>query len=149
MSIKKLVIGVSMSLLLAGCGSSRYSGYPGTLSESDTQLGSRYLLGHGVPQSNERAFYYFSQAASDDPLAQNEVAYLYAAGKGTAQNDGMAFKYYQQAANHGLASAQYNLGLLYLHGLGTPPNKEMAIHWFQKSAAHGFEPARLMLAQYR
>ena len=56
-----------------------------------------------------------------------------------------AFEWYQKAANHGLASAQYNLGLFYLHGLGTQPNREMAIQWFKKAAAHGFEPAKLAL----
>ncbi len=142
-----------MCILLAGCGTKRQAGMNDAQAafraESDTDKGVRYLLGRGVQQSDEQAFYYFSKGANDDdPFAENELAYMYAAGKGTARNYALALKWYQQAANHDLASAQYNLGLLYAHGLGTAPNRALARKWFQKAAAHGFEPARDALTRY-
>jgi uncharacterized protein len=150
MSIKQLFLLVGLSLLFAGCASNHQSSpmLTGKGNNSTTAMGVSYLLGRGVPQSNEKAFYYFSQAAnSGDPFAENELAYLYAAGKGTAQDYSKAFYWYQQAANQGLASAQYNLGLMYWYGLGVQAKRETAKEWLQKSAAKGFEPARTMLAQ--
>src|SRR3990167_3894460 len=123
MSIKRLILLMGLSVLFTGCSTGRYAGdmqggYQGT-----SNMGVRYLLGRGVPQDNEKAFYYFKQAANDgDPLAQNELAYLYAAGKGTSRDYAQALIWYQKAADHDLASAQYNLGLMYLYGLGTPSN---------------------------
>ncbi|SRR5579883_15996 len=144
---------VQLCILFAGCSTSHP---PAELSqatnttESNTDLGMRFLAGEGVPQDDERAFYYLSKAArEDDPFAENELGYLYAAGRGVSRDYEKAFYYYQQAAEHGLASAQYNLGLMYARGLGTAPNKALALEWFQKSAEHGFEPAKVALTQYR
>ncbi len=146
MSIKKLILLVGLCALFAGCSTGGY--YASFAGEGNAKLGSRYLLGRGVPQNNKQAFYYFSKAAHDgDPFAQNELAYMYAAGKGTPPNNVQAFKWYQKAAAHGLASAEYNLGLMYLHGIGTKPNKVLAKQWIRKSAALGFEPAVKTLAQ--
>src|SRR3990167_9964166 len=87
MSTRRLLLLVGLSLLFAGCSTGRYGDDSVYRNESSTNLGKRYLLGQGVPQNNEKAFYYFNQAArDDDPFAQNEVAYLYAAGKGTARD---------------------------------------------------------------
>lgn len=149
MSFKKLVLLVGLSMLFVGCSTGRYDNAAyGTKPLTKTQLGVRYLLGRGVKQNDEKAFYYFSQAADeDDAFAQNEVAYLYATGKGTPKNEVKAFEYYQKAAEHGLASAEYNLGLLYLHGIGTQQNKAQALQWIGKSAARGFEPAKIALKQ--
>src|SRR5690349_8946634 len=110
MRLQKCGLVILMGLLLTACVTTRPIDAPGNgKTETDTDRGVRYLLGRGVEQSNEQAFYYFSQAADDDdPVAQNEVAYMYATGKGTAQNYTKALKYYVKAANHGLASAQYN-----------------------------------------
>ncbi|EKD71714.1 MAG: hypothetical protein ACD_46C00114G0003 [uncultured bacterium] len=151
MSLKKLVWLIGLCALITGCATNRQeSSYEKNYASTDsaTDMGMRYLLGRGVPKNNEKAFSYLSEAADNDPFAQNEIAYLYATGKGTKQDYAKAFKYYQKAANHDLASAQYNLGLFYLYGLGTEPNKTLARKWFQKSAAHGFEPAKQALAQY-
>lgn len=153
MSVKKILLLFGLCLLFTGCTTGR--NYNNMVLASDrsyisTNTGVRYLLGRGVPQNYERAFYYFNQGAREgDPLAQNEVAYMYAAGKGTKQDYRQAINWYQQAAKHGLASAEFNLGLMYLNGLGTDANKSIAVKWFEKSAAHGFEPAQQILARYR
>ena len=150
MSFKKLLLIIGLSVLFAGCSTSNYVDAKSSpySDSSPKSMGVRYLLGRGVEQSNEKAFYYFSKAADqDDPFAQNEVAYMYAAGKGTTRNYAKAFSYYRKAADHGLASAQYSLGLMYLRGIGTAPDKTAAMQWFKKSAAHGFEPARMALGK--
>lgn len=148
MSIKKFIFLTLMSMLLAGCATTRSNNdiHPG---ESTTDTGVRYLLGRGVRQNDAQAFYYFNKAANEgDPFAQNEVAYMYAVGKGTQRDYTKALSYYQKAADHGLASAQYNLGLLYLHGMGTQPNPGLANYWFKQAASHGFEPAKQALARF-
>src|SRR3990167_872338 len=148
MGIKIIVLVVSCLVFLAGCQTNPYGGFPYnvTVHKSASELGVMYLLGRGVPQDDEKAFYYFSRAArADDPFAQNELAYLYAAGKGTAKNPELAFYWYQKAANTGLASAEYNLGLMYLSGFGTEKNRALGISWVKKSAAHGFLPAQTAL----
>ncbi|HVE44284.1 MAG TPA: tetratricopeptide repeat protein [Gammaproteobacteria bacterium] len=146
------ILTLSLFVLLTACAPTMDIGgvYGPNRSYTNTQMGVRYLLGRGVKQSDERAFYYFGQGAKGgDAFAQNELAYLYAAGKGTPRNLTAAFGWYQKAADHGLVSAQYSLGLMYLHGWGVAPNKERALFWIKKSAEHGFEPARAMLSQWR
>lgn len=146
MSIKRLIVLIGLCGLFAGCSTGRYDMMRG----SSANMGVRYLLGRGVPQSDSKAFAYFHfHARSDDPFAQNELAYMYAAGKGTTRDYTKALIWYQKAADHGLESAQYNLSLMYLYGLGTPRNNVLAMKWLQKSASHGFEPAVAKLAQIR
>ncbi len=143
------LLALGLIILLTSCSAGKFSSGDSTMNEptSHTDRGVRYLLGQGVQQDNERAFYYFNLAANDnDAFAQNEIAYMYAAGKGTSQDDAKAFYWYQKAADHGLASAQYNLALFYLKGIGTPPNRALAMQWFSKSAAHGFIPAKQALS---
>jgi uncharacterized protein len=145
MSIHKVFLLVGLSMLFVGCSTSKYYD-PQSVALRDNSpknMGVRYLLGRGVQQDDQKAFYYFSKAANQgDALAQNELAYLYASGKGTPPNNVLALKWYQQAADQGLASAQYNLGWMYLHGIGTAPNKALGKQWIKKSADHGFIPAR-------
>jgi len=152
MFIKKVMVLCGVVLLLASCSAGKYGnmGFNGFgQSDNTSDRGMRYLLGQGVEQNNEKAFYYFSKAANEgDPFAENELAYMYAAGKGTKRDYAQALRWYQRAAKHGLASAQYNLGLMYLMGLGTQPNKMLALKWFKTSATHGFEPARRALTRY-
>lgn len=146
MSIKRLIVLVGLCGLFAGCSTGRYNMMGG----SSANEGVRYLMGRGVPQSDAKAFAYFRyKARSDDPFAQNEVAYMYAAGKGTPRDYAKALEWYQKAADHGLESAQYNLSLMYYYGLGTPKDKTMAMQWLQKAAKHGFEPAQARLSQLR
>jgi len=146
--IKKLIIVAGLSVLLSACSTGRFNhSNDYYLHGTPTQMGVRYLLGRGVPQDDQKAFYYFSQA-EDNPFAQNELAYMYATGKGTEQDYQKAFSFYQKAANHGLSSAQYSLGLFYVRGLGTQPSQALAIEWFKKSAAQGFEPAKRALKKY-
>jgi TPR repeat protein len=151
MSIKKLLVLLGLSCLFAGCSTGKYGENAFSFNGSNNKtMGTNYLLGRGVAQDNEKAFYYFSKAANaGDPFSQNEVAYMYAAGKGTERNPQQAVYWYQKAAGQGLASAQYNLGFLYLHGIGTAQDRAKATEWFEKSAKHGFGPAQSMLEKMK
>lgn len=149
MRFRKLIGVMGLAVCLSGCSTTGNLTSENKIPNTTAGLGERYLFGYGVPQSNEKAFAYFSRAAKEgDVFAQNELAYLYASGKGTAQSYPDALHWYRAAAEKGLASAQYNLALMYLHGLGTPVNKTEAMGWLKKSAAHQFEPAVTTLKQY-
>lgn len=148
MSAYKILVFTGLSMLLAACSTNNYlaANSPAYSDNSPRNVGVRHLLGRGVMQDDEKAFYYFNKAANQgDALAQNEVAYLYAAGKGTQRNSEKAFHWYKKAADQGLASAQYSLGLMYLRGVGTAEDKAVALSWFKKSAELGFEPAQFAL----
>lgn len=149
MTVWKKLFVIGVGTVLVGCattGSQSVKDIPNTTAG----MGERYLLGHGVPQNNQKAFTYFEKAANEgDVFAQNEVAYMYAAGKGTHKDSAKALMWYKKAAERGLASAQYNLGLMYMNGIGTVTNKTEAMKWLQKSAKNKFEPALVALGQYR
>lgn len=157
MSIKKVILVIGLCLFSASCSTQRVGllgemsavGNQKVFSNDPYHVGMRYLTGYGAPQSDSKAFYYLSQAASQgNAFAQNEIAYMYAAGKGVSQNDVEALRWYQQAAENNLASAQYNLGLMYLYGIGTELNKAQGLKWLRKSAEHGFAPAEQFLQKY-
>ena len=151
-NIKQVLWVVLLGMLLSGCATvGKHSGSDqAAKQETDSEMGVRYLLGRGVEQSDEKAFHYFKEAASDgDPFADNELAYLYAAGKGTKQNYEKAVFYYQLAAFQNIASAQFNLGLLYMKGLGVSASQVEGMKWIEKSAAHDFEPAKQYLLQHQ
>ena len=143
----------SILCLMTGCSSARYvtmNADPNAVNEDTARTqGIRYLLGRGIPQDDNKAFYYFLQAAKhDDAFSQNEVAYLYATGRGTTRDYHEAITWYQKAAMNGdLPSARYNLGLLYFYGLGTTRNRLLAYQLFNKAAAQGFLPAKQILHQ--
>lgn len=145
MSVQKFILIMGLCVLFAGCSTGRNNNFG---SQSNTQMGVRYLLGRGVPHNDAKALTYFEKAAqAGDAAAANELGYMYAAGKGTPRNYQKSFYWYQRAANKGIASAQYNLGLLYLHGIGHAPDKALAKQWIQKAADAGFEPAKITLAK--
>jgi TPR repeat protein len=148
MTIKRLIAFIGMVFLVSSCSTDKYGNtffgfkQPSTM----TEMGTQYLLGRGVPKDNEKAFYYYTQAAEQgDPMAENELGYMYAAGKGTQRDNQKAFMFYERAAKQGLASAQYSLGQCYMRGIGTKVDKIKAMEWFTLSAQAGFEPAIVML----
>lgn len=146
----KILLTLLFTLFLSACATNNEmaSGSGSTTTLNDEQQGVRYLLGRGVKQNDDKAFYYFKRAAQDEnPFAQNELAYLYFSGRGTTQSYVDAFYWYQKAAEHGLSSAQYNLAVLYDRGVGTDQDKALARQWYQKAAANGFTPAKIALTK--
>ena len=105
-------------------------------------LGRAYDTGQGMPRNEAKALEYYRKAANHgNPMAQNNLASLYASGTGGVQQDqAEARKWLRKAAEQGAALAQDNLGLMLLQANGAE-----AAQWFEKSAAQGFLAAQLHL----
>jgi TPR repeat protein len=111
-----------------------------------------YAVGDGVPQSDQRAFGYFSQIANTHPdeppgTAQARIVanafvalghyYLKGIPDSTVVPDAArAREMFAYAASFfGDADAQYQLGRLYLDGMPSDPHQ--AARWFQLAATKG------------
>lgn len=116
------------------------------------KVGRMYAIGDGVPQSDQRAFDYFTQIANSHPeetpgtaqarmVANAFVAlgHYYLKGIPNSQvvpDVARAREMFGYAASYfGDADAQYQLGRLYLDG--TPSDGHQAARWLQLSAAKG------------
>lgn len=68
----------------------------------------------------------------------DDIALTKEANAALAQKDyNAAFSKFSVLAQHGNASAQFNLGAFYLNGQGVQKDEQQAIEWFEKSAAQG------------
>jgi uncharacterized protein len=54
---------------------------------------------------------------------------MYFGGQGVTQDYAAAVSWYRKAAEHGDASAQYNLGGMYFDGRGVPQDYAAALSW--------------------
>ena len=116
------------------------------------KVGRMYAVGDGVPQSDQRAFGYFSQIANTHPdeppgTAQARIVanafvalghyYLKGIPDSTVVPDAArAREMFAYAASFfGDADAQYQLGRLYLDGMPSDPHQ--AARWFQLAATKG------------
>jgi len=106
---------------------------------SMANLGSAYLLGHGVSQDFTEAVRWLRLAAErGDAMAQDHLGFCYMAGHGVSQNYVEAEKWIRMAAEQGEASARFNLGCLYqLGGHGVPADPLQAFTWWLKAAEQG------------
>jgi uncharacterized protein len=153
MTIKyKICLMGGLCLLLSACSMQTYDGFLSTNRKDNGspsyQRGMHYLLGQGVTQNDQQAFFWIKKAAlAGDPLAENELAYLYAVGKGVELNYPEAVKWYTNAANHGLSSSAYNLSIFYREGLGVEKDPQKAHEWLEIAAKRGFAPAQVALNQ--
>ena len=113
-----------------------------------TQLGTMYRNGDGVPRNNAEALRWYRLAA-DQGLAdaQNRLAVMLSAGHGTAADHNEAARWYRKAADQGHAAAQNNLGRCYERGEGVTGSPVLAAQWFQKSADQGYAPAQYNLGR--
>jgi TPR repeat protein len=69
---------------------------------AQTNIGSLYLNGHGVPQDYDEAFKWFWLAAAQgNPLAYGKLGQMYEAGQGVAQDYIEAYKWYSLADAQG------------------------------------------------
>ena len=67
-----------------------------------------------------------------------EKALVHDANTALAQQDyATAFAKFSTLSEHGVSSAQFNLGAFYLNGQGVQKDELLAFEWFQKSAAQG------------
>lgn len=113
------------------------------------RLGTMHLHGvGGIPPDQQKAFYYFIQAAqADNGLGWEWVAYSHYWGYGTQQNIKKALQFYHKAAQKGSCHSQYMLGYIYGYDIA-PPDFKKAARWFRKAARQGHSDAQLKLGFY-
>lgn len=72
-------------------------------------------------------------------LSESEKnALIHDANTALTQHDyATAFTKFSTLSEHGVASAQFNLGAFYLNGQGVQKDEKIAFEWFRKSAAQG------------
>jgi len=97
-------------------------------------------------EAASRAVSFLARANAGDPIAQYNVAVLYARGEGLAQDYGSANAWFLKAAETGNLAAQFNLGVMYQRGLGVQQDHVEAVRWYRKAAEHRYAPAEYNLA---
>lgn len=76
-----------------------------------------YLNGEGVPKDYTKAFYWYSQAASEGfAIAQLSVGQFYLNGIVVAQDDNKAYEWLKKAADQGDTEAQGHIDELLSEG---------------------------------
>lgn len=113
-------------------------------------LGLLYYQGHGLPENELHAVYWWREAAAQgdkDAMFQLGSAYLLSAqvAKTVPDPDREAAIWYFQAASAGHAEAQYHLGLLFLTGKGVVADPREAARWLHKAADQGYAQAQKAL----
>ena len=114
------------------------------------RLGTLYYQGHGVPEDEKQAVYWWKKAAAQgytEAMFQLGSAFLFGtqAAKIVPDPDREAAVWYFQAASAGHAEAQYHLGLLFLAGKGVIDSRQEAARWMRKAADQGHPEARKAL----
>lgn len=110
---------------------------PKTISQQ-IELAAEYFTGHGVPQDEKLAAYWYERAAdAGDPEAQRQVGYFYATGLGVPMDTARAVHWFQLAAAGGSEGAKVNLGVAYLRGVGVPKNVALGVQLFREAAEKG------------
>lgn len=117
---------------------------------AQTQLGTLYYHGHGVPEDDARALLWYDRAARQGHAqAQYLLANLYAFGHATPPegHDAMrlAAQWYFEAARQNHVDAQYSLGLLFLAGSGVQQSPAEARKWLTRAARQGHADAKAYL----
>ena len=103
-------------------------------------MGDYYLTGgHGLPQSLDKAFEFYSMAASqEDARGESMLAFMYEKGYGVAVSNSSALKMYEDASLEEDLFAMCRLGLAHLEGrLGLEPSLENAQTHFAKASQLG------------
>lgn len=103
---------------------------------AQTKLGSFYLRGFGVPQSEAEAFRWYKMAADNAkyPPAIVSLARIYEQGKTVRIDKERAFRMYEEAANKGYAPAMLELGRVYQNGIGVGKDLARAYEWYAIAA---------------
>jgi len=116
--------------------------------DSDAQLrtGNAYDFGEGVAVDKEKAFQWYSLAASSGlQEAIFNLAACYRRGEGTAKDIRKAIELYERAAETDHLLAPYELGQIFASGEGVPVDKARAASLFRIAREHGHPSARRAL----
>ena len=134
MSIKKIVTGLTLSLLLAS----------GVASAADFNKGLEAAQSGDFKTALAE---WTPLAEQGDAETQHNLGDMYNHGAGIPQNSKTAVKWYTLAAEQGYASAQFNLGLMYYKGRGVLGSYRTAASWFTKAAGQGHDKAQGVLGE--
>lgn len=116
--------------------------------ESQRELGTRYLMGEGLKQSAEKGLYWLHKSASgNNKQAQYALAQLLATAENTEKNATAALQWMTKAADNGLLEAQRDLAAWYLDGKLTPVNWEKAKLYIARAAKAGDADAQYILGE--
>jgi len=114
---------------------------------AQTNLGTMYAKGQGVPRDPVKAVELFRGAAGKGYApAINNLGSMHDRGEGVAQDYWVAFDLYRMAAEKGNVQAQANLGYAYEMGRGVPKNETEALAWYRRAASSGNELAKQRMA---
>jgi serine/threonine protein kinase/TPR repeat protein len=80
---------------------------------------------------------YLANAKAGDPIAQFNLAVVYAEGTVAPKDEAQAVTWFQKAAEKGLARAQDYLGWMYANGRGVAKDEVEAVKWYRKAADQG------------
>ena len=162
MSTKKLITGLTLSLVLASMSVGAADNHLGIIAYQEGDyatafselsplaeqgdegaqlyLGVMYAFGKGVLEDDKTAVYWYIKAAEQGSVnAQFNLGVAYDDGKGVLENDKTAFYWYTKAAEQGDADAQYNIGVMYAYGEGVPENIRSGYMWFNLASYNGHE----------
>jgi len=124
MNVKKLLLGLTLSLLLGN----------GAVVASNYHKG---LKAYEANDFNTALLEWIPLAEQGLAKAQHKLGYMYDVGEGVLENDKTAVKWYTQAAEQGLAKAQYNLAYMYNHGHGVAENIRPQLSGIAKRLSKG------------
>ncbi len=102
------------------------------------QLGVMYLEGVGTPADEKKAEACFCQLVAHDNDAYPHIINQYR----SERHSDKALEWLQKAAEHGIDSAQYELGEAYERGISFRRNIPKAMDWYQKASAAGNKEAQ-------
>ncbi len=77
------------------------------------------------------------QAEAGDPVAQNNIGFMYRKGRGVKPSETEAAMWYRKAANQGSPEAMTNLGFMYDEGRGVGRDYVESYKWFLLAAERG------------
>jgi TPR repeat protein len=113
-------------------------------------LGTRFANGTELPQSPERATYWYRRAADQgNPDALYALGVAYRDGIGVTADAREAMAWFRKASLAGRPRGAYEVGRLYEDGQLGPPNPRIAAGWYRIAANRGDEPAQEALAKLR
>ncbi|WP_144445644.1 SEL1-like repeat protein [Inquilinus limosus] len=111
-------------------------------------LGTRFANGTELPQSPERAAYWYRRAAEQGmPDALYALGVAYRDGIGVTGDAQEAMTWFRKASLAGRPRGAYEVGRLYEGGQLGPPNPRIAAGWYRIAAHGGDEPAKEALAR--
>ncbi len=84
-------------------------------------------------------------AEAGDPMAQNNIGYMYRKGFGVRLDEAAAAEWYRRAAEQGLVAAMTNLGYMYDEGRGVVRDYVQSYNWFLLAVENGDEDAAVHL----